>query len=103
MKRITVALLLLLCLGCATSKKYEANLDLYKGQPFNLVKLYWGAPTSSYTVGDLEMYVYSQTGATVATGNRNFAMAQTFWCETTFIVRDGIVRSWKWRGNACKS
>ena len=120
----------LLC-GCASEQKYNRELDGFVNQPVNKVEEKFGQPSAAkiidnnsmiitYTRADSayvpsEYYLYDNVvvpGEEIVyspfTGDYDFSpLAESFGytveyvCQTSFLVEDGIVRAWRWKGNDC--
>ncbi len=118
-------------LGCASEKKYNSELDSFLDQPVSKLEAKFGRPSAAkvidntsqvitYTKVDQsyvpsEYYIYNNNfvpGQEIVyspfTGDYNFyPFEQSFGytveyvCQTSFLVEDGIVRAWRWKGNNC--
>ncbi len=122
MKCLIAAAVLTLLAGCATTEKYEENLQGWVGKPeLELVRV-WGAPNSVYETGGVKFLTYAKTrqgyipGAapsyqTQVVRNTVFSTpvggypgrSVTRQCDTTFEVSAGVVSSYRFEGNACKA
>ena len=117
-KKLSLTLLVILGLSaCATTENYEAILSSWVGSSEEQLISRWGAPDSVYNVSenhklltytDSASYTLPGTSTTQIIGNTlktTTSPAKTInrHCKTTFSVKDGIVKSWTWEGNSCKS
>ncbi len=106
---LAIICLVVFALGCATTQKYEAMLGTWVGQDENKLYEKWGVPDQTFNKPNGEkMIVYQRTGATTTQIVNNFgsdqAVSSTAWCKTTFIAKpEGVISSWLWEGNACRS
>ncbi len=130
------AMVLLLCwglCGCASTAKYEANLNKLIGVSEDSLVASWGIPNKTYNLDNgkkaLE-YVHKDTfqtgGYTYTTpqtsyrsgriGNKTYSGTSTtyvtgtmpvekhkFFCKTSFMLNNGKVESWHHEGNNCVS
>ena len=116
-----VSMLLSLWLaGCATEEKYRAMLDSWVGAPEARLVAAWGVPAGVYEAGGAKFLSYSRLETTVlpgraprytttVVGNTAYSTpigglpptAIAVACETTFEIRDEIVRNYSYRGNGC--
>ena len=120
----------LLC-GCASEKKYNRELDSFLDQPVGKVEAKFGKPSAAKIIDDSsrvitytkvdqsyvpsEYYIYGNTfvpGQEVVyspfTGDydfypfeQSFGYTVEYVCQPSFLVEDGIVRAWRWKGNNC--
>jgi len=108
---LLVSLPLALTAGCATTAKYEKVLNSWINTDINRLIESWGPPSDQLTMPDgRTLYTWLWVGDTVVTSNYNrylnlaTAYATTYWCKTTFTVdAQGIIRAWRFEGNACVS
>ena len=110
----------LLLSACATTEKYEANLQTWIGSPEAELVRSWGPPDSFYESGESRYLTYhwSNSGVIPGTspsytstliGNTMYtnpiggtpAIAYNNNCSTAFEVRSEKVVSWSWKGNHC--
>lgn len=122
MRRIIAILLLFGTAACATTEKYEARLNAWLDRPEGALIEAWGPPNSFYESGGKKYlsYTSSTTGYVPGTapsyrsrivGNRVYTDSYggtpgwiyNLHCRTTFTVEDGVIKSWRWQGNDCKS
>lgn len=101
---IFILLTFFLC-ACTTTGGYEKKLSSWVGKDVNSLIQSWGPPASTYKMpnGDI-MYTFFFNGGTVVMPIGNLAYAVNRTCKTIFIARDnGVIKSWRWEGNACKA
>lgn len=112
---------LAILVGCASTRNYEAMLNTWVGSPEDALLQKWGPPSnvyqsgtakyltfaksgSAYVPGTLPTYQTSVVGNTVYStpvgGTAGYTVSKN--CNTTFIVQNGRVVSWRWDGNACR-
>lgn len=124
-------LVIIFLFACATPQKYDAELNRLVGQNVSVLEKNWGRPALRQMLdngGEIvtyiktddvfvpsETYLYNQSFQ----GNP-FDVYQPFineydfsapddgqWnqvkyvCRTSFLVQDGIIAGWKWKGNGC--
>jgi len=94
--------------GCATTGKYEAALDTWRGRSVEELVATWGVPTQMITTkSGLAIYEYIREGHSFVTtsyvGGVGYASLQRTWCKTDFITKDDKIFDWRWEGNACRS
>ena len=85
MRRFSLILTVILVGACATETRYVDVLNNWLGAEEDELIASWGAPRSVHKVHPVEReltYVRHD-------------------CETTFIVINGYVRMWKYRGKEC--
>lgn len=98
-----------LLLGCATTGKYEAKLNSWKGHDISSLMQAWGPPSNQYALPNgSHMYTWLWVGGTrvvsAPIGDYRVTTANTAWCKTTMTANgDGIITQWRWEGNDCKS
>jgi len=107
MRPILVALLLV-ALGCATTKKYERVLQSWVGSTENQLIASWGVPTRTYENGGMKFLEYTRSSGMMMQANYNpyvgyQGQAHSKYCTTTFTVNNDRIISWSWQGNTCKS
>lgn len=61
MRYLIAAAVLTLLAGCATTKKYEENLQGWLGKPEQELVRAWGAPNSFYETGGIKFLTYAKT------------------------------------------
>lgn len=120
--RIAMALAALGLAGCATQAKFEAKLNTFVGSMEGDLVHQWGAPDSVYPMADgtkiltyrragqafipgyqtATTTVYGNTAYTQVNGSPGMMIAQH--CKIDWTVDShGLISSWRWEGNACKS
>lgn len=112
------ALLVALLAGCASTTKYEAQLDRMIGLQEGALLRNWGPPSSWYESDGTKYLVYHRgesvnlpglapnyrvTGNVAAPYGGSPAFGFDFYCTTTLHIRDGMIVSWRWKGNDCAS
>lgn len=126
MKSLAVILAALALSGCATSAKYEALLETWKGKSINELVESWGYPDNTIMAPNgntVYVYGYHQStyipktnyissGVGFDGGNlANSISISSFGgytveesCSTYFEVdADKVIIKWKWKGNACRT
>jgi len=126
MKSIIVVLLSTIILySCATTARFEENLQSWLGHDINELTQSWGYPSNSFKApnGNL-VYVYSQSsfytspttystyGNVTRYGNTAYGNATTYkfggqtyqrWCNIFFEVDESNrIILWRWEGNDCR-
>ena len=117
---LAAAICISLLLGCATSQRYEEMLNTWVGKNEEELVRSWGPPSSVYDSGRSKFLTYARSaqgyvpgaapsyrgyviGNTVYTrpigGSPGYAYTQQ--CVTSFETVGGVIRSWRWEGNAC--
>ena len=108
--------------GCATTAKYEAMLNTWVGHSEDELIRRWGPPDRVYETSSSKYLQFSRSASgyvpgtppsyqTTIVGNTAYTnavggspgFAYTNWCNTIFELQSGVVRSWRWEGNACKA
>jgi hypothetical protein len=106
MKKFLVCLCSVLWLsGCATTAKYEANLNSWVGNDANNLFNSWGYPAYSFDAPNgNKVYVYESKRNYTMPTYPNSSHSVYYWCKTFFEVDSSnrIVR-WRWEGNYCKA
>lgn len=102
MTRSVTALLLLGLAACATTEGYENVLKSWVGSREIALVASWGAPHRVYEAGngDRALTYYNERTVSVPL-DTGAVIPVEYSCETTFIVVDGVVDSWSYRGNDC--
>lgn len=120
--RIAIVMLALLLAGCATTANFEKILQDSVGRPEADLIQAWGPPSSVYESGESK-YLTWQRGSSgyvpgVAPTYRTYAIGNTLYtqptggspgfaytnhCKYTLELVRGVVRSWRWEGNACRA
>lgn len=111
---------LVFLISCSTIGE---TLDKIVGNSEEWLYANYGIPTNTFDIdSDTKMVVYLDSAnmvmpsygpdstsyvqsygnyATVRTYNKPPAQNISIWCEVTFIIKDGIVSSWRYKGNNC--
>lgn len=97
--------------SCATTGKYGKILDTWIGSDINNLITSWGPPSNEYVMPNgKKMYTWLWVGGTRVVANYNQYLSMvtggsvTYYCKTTFTVSKlGVVETWRWEGNACRS
>jgi hypothetical protein len=108
--------------SCATSANYEKILASWTGHGETDLLDSWGPPASVFESNDTRYLTYIRGNTTLFPGAapsyQSTIVGNTIYtnqiggmsplivnrhCKTTFAIRDGIIRSWRWEGNACKA
>ncbi len=101
--------ILLFAAACATVEKHEAKLQSWVGKPVDQLIMAWGQPAGVTDVGNgKKMYHFNWSSAPVYNTTANaFTGVQTTsyqnYCNNTFMIDNGTVTSWSWKGNTCVS
>lgn len=123
--------LVMFLFACATQEKYDKRLSSWVGKTETSLMTKWGKPSATrimengdkvitYTKANdvyvpSEFYVYNQNFEpsedvvySPFMNDYNFSpYAQSFGyqvediCQTSFLVQQGFITGWKWRGNDC--
>ena len=126
-------LVLIFLFACATPEKYDAELASMIGEKSSVLVEKWGKPSArkilaggdevyTYTkAGDIyvpsEFYMYNQEyepGEDVVyypflndydfgSYGATFGYQVEEFCQTSFLIKNGLISGWKWRGNDCLS
>lgn len=126
-------LVLIFLFACATPAKYDNKLAAMVGEKASTLVEAWGRPSArkildngdevyTYTKANnvyvpSEFYIYNQgfePSEDVVYGpflnDYNFGpYGETFgyqveeFCQTSFLIKNGLISGWKWRGNDCVS
>lgn len=124
-------LVLIFLFACATPAKYDNKLAAMVGEKATVLVDTWGRPSArkildngdevyTYTKANnvyvpSEFYIYNQgfePSEDVVYGpflnDYNFGpYGETFgyqveeFCQTSFLIKNGLINGWKWRGNDC--
>ena len=128
-----VLIVTLLLLGCATPAKYDKKLNAMVGQSRQTLIKDWGRPSASkilangdevitYTKANnvyvpSEFYLYNQgfepsedvvyspfmNDYDFSPYGQTFGYQVEYVCQTAFLLQNGQIIGWKWRGNDCVS
>lgn len=126
MKKFLILFYLVLVCACATTGKYNAELNRWIGKKEIALLEIWGKPSSVFNLGQREQIItyvhhnkevvpaenlqYTPDFNNAATLYAPFSYEEDFaiWppifvventCQTSFHIRNGIVQSWQWRGD----
>ena len=87
-----------------------AAMNQFVGKSEQTLVTQMGVPTRSYTTDSSKFLAYDERRVDITPGVPGIGpwyvggippQAVEHWCETTFRVSDGVVRSFTLRGNAC--
>ena len=119
--KIFCLLLGLLCIACEkpTESNYYQNVKSWIGKTPEELITSWGEPTQVINNNNRQYYIYMVDkdiplpGTDGQGGNGQLtyinpltttpAYNVNLFCQTTFIVREGIIVDWLFEGNACKA
>lgn len=97
MKKLVLLSFMLLS-SCCTVAKYQQKLDATLGMEENELIEQLGNPTSVYDTPEKRSLEYK---------NSNLVCNQygcfTYWCNTQFMIKDGKIDRWSYKGNNCCS
>lgn len=117
-KKINYLLIIVLCLfgfsACVTTAKFEARMDAKKGLNKDQLIEEMGIPDKEYNAENFTILEYNQSysgsntqnSTSVVNGvlvNTATSSPYTIWCKLEFKLVNGIVESYKYRGDLCKS
>lgn len=124
---------LLFVFACASNAKYDKRLESWIGKPVNSLTAKWGEPSAkkflangdsviTYTKANdvyvpSEFYYYNQgfepsedvvyspflNDYDFSPYMNNFGYEVVDSCQTSFLIQEGLVTGWKWKGNDCIS
>ncbi len=110
---LRVALLACCALPAACADEQAARMEALNhlvGQPEQVLLQTMGVPTRSYDADGVKYLAYDERRVDVIPGTPGVGIWRAGamppqpierWCETTFQVAQGVVRSFTLRGNAC--
>ena len=105
MRNLLVTLLLVFIVSSCTSKlDHEKVLQSWMGAKESVLIDQWGTPTSHYKTDDGKKYLTWKNSSQAMIGGNNAYSSPilvTSNCDITMILEDGIVTSWKYKGNSC--
>ena len=107
MRNLLVTLLLVFIVSSCTSKlDHEKVLESWMGAKESALIDKWGTPTSHYKTDDGKKYLtWKNSSQAMIGGNYRYSSMPptlvTSNCDITMILEDGIVTSWKYKGNNC--
>ncbi len=126
-------LVLIFLFACATPEKYDAELASMIGEKSSVLVEKWGKPSArKILAGGDEVYTYTKAGDIYVPSefymyNQEYEPGEdvvyypflndydfgpygaTFgyqveeFCQTSFLIKNGLISGWKWRGNDCLS
>jgi hypothetical protein len=115
--RIVILLLISLVAGCTDYlAERQARLTRFVGAPEPVLINEMGVPSRSYVSEGKKYLAYEETREELLRGTPGMPIGPPFYgmraggippqivtltCETTFVVSEGVVRSFSLRGNAC--
>lgn len=121
-KNLSLVLLLCLLIGCATTANYEKILNSWMGMSENSLVSSWGPPNNFYESGGTRYLTYAKSRSgyvpgvapsyqTSFVGNTAYTTQVGGYpgfiysanCSTTFTINNGVITSWRYEGNACRS
>ncbi len=77
-------------------ERFEKSLGCIIGEERNTLLEIWGAPTTTYQINEHEeAFVYDQIS------NYTQQKKYRYYCNITFILKNGIVKNWSYRGDNC--
>lgn len=116
MRRVVLVLAILLA-GCVNRlAQRQAYLARFVGKPEAFLVQHMGVPSRSFEAGGVRYLAYTESRIDIIPGWTPHYLGPPYWgwygggfppqvvnmvCEMTFAVRDGTVRSFSLRGNAC--
>lgn len=111
LRRAALAACCVLPAACADDQAARiAALDRFVGQPEQTLLQTMGVPTRSYDADGVKYLAYDERRVEIISGTPGVGVWRAgamppqrieLWCETTFQVAQGVVRSFTLRGNAC--
>jgi len=107
--RLLCITLILITSSCLTKEKYNRIIDYYVGRSDNELIKGFGFPDRRDNFNGAEYWVYERKEIRERRiidpifSNNNQYVGMTYWCETTFVIRDRIVDSVSTEGNDCSA
>ncbi|MFL62693.1 hypothetical protein EBN78_01030 [Salmonella enterica] len=124
MKKLILALGIMLLVGCQTAAQFERNMITWRGQPIQSMIQQWGYPDGELTSPDgNKVYVYGNSGSiyipqsttyntnaniignsvysttnSYSTGGYSVNVSCTIYVE---FGEDKVIKNISWRGNNC--
>ncbi|EAB5939118.1 hypothetical protein AB8F75_08640 [Salmonella enterica] len=124
MKKLILALGIMLLVGCQTAAQFERNMITWRGQPIQSMIQQWGYPDGELTSPDgNKVYVYGNSGSiyipqsttyntnaniignsvysttnSYSTGGYSVNVSCTIYVE---FGEDKVIKNVSWRGNNC--
>lgn len=93
-------------IGCATRLKYDEKIKSHVGETADQLVSELGPPTSTFlTDSGKKIYTYIRDAGATAHYDSflKTAVVKQHTCSTSFTLDKGIVESYRFEGNACKS
>lgn len=108
--RYAMLMILLMASGCATSQpmptaeNYNKKLDGFVNKPLSDLVESWGVPSGEYKVdNETKMIEFKRSNGRSSVTMYGVTDDVELLCVTNFTVKNGIVKSYKYRGNICRS
>ena len=94
-------------IGCATTANYENVLNTWLGVHVDRLISSWGPPQASAVLDNGGRVLQYSSSSTYTTTNivygTLYSQPRTAWCKTLLTTDEfGIIRDWRFEGNACK-
>tara|TARA_B110000211_G_C14059107_1_gene544723 strand:- start:620 stop:1000 length:381 start_codon:yes stop_codon:yes gene_type:complete len=119
-RKILIATICLVFVGCATTGKYEETLTSWLGSNINSLVASWGYASQSFEAPNgNKVYVYTNSNSyttdttttkayDIFTGNPIYkssgGQTMIYSCQTFFEVnKKNIIIKWRYEGNSCRS
>lgn len=117
--------------SCATPAKYDNKLNGMVGEKVDVLQKEFGKPSAKKIFGNgYEVYTYTKANDVYVPSEfylynqgfepsedvvyqpflnnydfspyaENFGYQVEYMCQTSFLLQNGIITGWKWRGNDC--
>ena len=109
-KKLLISISVFFLASCATTQKYEANLQKWVGQSEEALVDGWGAPDNVYISPDGNRILTYQKDRIVNKTSLFYYPAveypytptiEQLSCKTSFTIQDGKITRWRWEGNNC--
>jgi hypothetical protein len=114
MKKILLILFMLVT-GCATEQKYIDYCNAFRGAREKSVIQFWGIPNKTYEADGYKYLTYFNHDAVYTHASYNTIYSGNYAnttgyssrpvdldCETTFILKNGKVKDYTYKGNDCR-
>ncbi len=101
---VAVLMMITSCTSAPTREAYDNVINTWIGQREGYLVSEWGVPTKSYPLeGNEKVISYEKNyGAeTVYYQTLNTAITSENKCTTNFLIKDGMIKSWRADGNSC--
>ena len=82
--------------ACCSVEKYQDLLNSRLGISENELVEQIGNPDSAYDTGEKRSLEYKYSNSYCTNG-----WCETDWCTTQYMIKDGKVDMWRYRGNYC--